>query len=100
VVASPDLLTIRSARIKQARRLATRAFRRKSGQFLVEGPQAVREALGRLGAVQEIYAELGVEDRHPDIRSLARSAGVAWHHADVHALALLTDTVKIGRAHV
>lgn len=93
MVASPGLLTLRSTRIKQARRLATRAFRRKSGQFLVEGPQAVREALGQLGVVQEIYAELGVEDRHRDIRDLARAARVPWHHADVAALEALTDTV-------
>jgi RNA methyltransferase, TrmH family len=93
MVASPDLLTTRSTRIKQARRLATRAFRRKTGQFLVEGPQAVREALGQLGVVQEIYAELAVQDRHPEIRDLARAARVPWHHADVHALDLLTDTV-------
>jgi RNA methyltransferase, TrmH family len=92
-VASPGLLTTRSTRIKQARRLATRAFRRKTGQFLVEGPQAVREALGQLGVVQEIYAELGVEDRHRDIRDLARAARVPWQHADVTALETLTDTV-------
>jgi len=91
-VASPDLLTPRSTRIKQARRLATRAFRHKSGRFLAEGPQAVREAL-RTGLVVEVYAEPAAEDRHRDLRNLARASGTAWLPVDDAALAAITDTV-------
>jgi TrmH family RNA methyltransferase len=91
-VASPDLLTPRSTRIKQARRLATRAFRAKSGRFLAEGPQAVREAL-RTGLVVEVYAEPAAEDRHRDLRNLARAAQTPWLGVDDAALAAITDTV-------
>jgi len=92
-VASPGLLTAQSVRIKQARRLATRAFRRKSGRFLVEGPQAVREALEHRELVLEVYAEPVVADRHRDLRDLARAADVAWFEVDRTGIEALSDTV-------
>lgn len=55
-MAGPEPLTVRSGRIKKARRLATRAFRDKTGAFLAEGPQAVREALTVPDAVVEVFA--------------------------------------------
>lgn len=91
-MASPDLLTPRSTRIKQARRLATRAFRVKAGRFLAEGPQAVREAL-RTGLVVEVYAAPAADDRHRELRSLARAAAIPWHGVDDDALDAITDTV-------
>ena len=36
----------RTPRVRAARALAKRALRERSRQFLAEGPQAVREALG------------------------------------------------------
>jgi TrmH family RNA methyltransferase len=92
-VASPGLLTAQSARIKQARRLATRAFRRKSGRFLVEGPQAVREALEHRELVLEVYAEPAVATRHRDLRDLAAAAGVPWFEVDRAAIEALSETV-------
>jgi TrmH family RNA methyltransferase len=91
-VASPDLLTARSLRIRQARRLATRSFRVKSGRFLAEGPQAVREAL-RTGLAVEVYADPAAEDRHRDLRNLARAAVIPWLAVDDEALDAVTDTV-------
>lgn len=92
-MASPVLLTAQSARIKQARRLATRAFRRKSGRFLVEGPQAVREALEQADLVIEVYAEPGVAERHRDLRDLARNRGVSWYDVDRAGAEALSETV-------
>ncbi|GAA1606163.1 MULTISPECIES: TrmH family RNA methyltransferase [Kribbella] len=92
-MASPGLLTAQSARIKQARRLATRAFRRKAGRFLVEGPQAVREALEHRELVLEVYAEPGVATRHRDLRDLAAVAGVPWFEVDRAAIEALSETV-------
>jgi TrmH family RNA methyltransferase len=86
------MLTPRSTRIKQARRLGTRTFRHKSGRFLAEGPQAVREAL-RTGLVIEVYAASGAEDRHRDLRNLARAASTLWLPVDDDALHAVTDTV-------
>ncbi|MFI6833901.1 TrmH family RNA methyltransferase [Kribbella sp. NPDC050241] len=92
-MASPGLLTAQSVRIKQARRLATRAFRRKSGRFLVEGPQAVREALEHRELVLEVYAEPDVATRHRDLRDLAGAAGVAWFEVNRAAIEALSETV-------
>jgi TrmH family RNA methyltransferase len=92
-VASPGLLTAQSVRIKQTRRLATRAFRRKSGRFLVEGPQAVREALEHRELVVELYAEPAVATRHRDLRDLARVADVPWYEVDRAAAEALSETV-------
>jgi RNA methyltransferase, TrmH family len=92
-VASPGLLTAQSVRVKQARRLATRAFRRKVGRFLVEGPQAVHEALEHRELVVEVYAEPGVADRHRDLRDLARVADVPWYDVNRAAAEALSETV-------
>jgi TrmH family RNA methyltransferase len=92
-VASPGLLTAQSVRIKQARRLATRAFRRKSGRFLVEGPQAVREALEHRELVVEVYAEPDVATRHRDLRDLAQLADVPWYDVNRAAIEALSETV-------
>ncbi|WP_141853048.1 TrmH family RNA methyltransferase [Kribbella jejuensis] len=92
-MASPGLLTAQSARIKQARRLATRAFRRKAGRFLVEGPQAVREALEHRELVVEVYAEPAVAARHRDLYDLAAAAGVPWFEVDRAAIETLSETV-------
>jgi TrmH family RNA methyltransferase len=92
-VASPGLLTAQSVRIKQARRLATRTFRRKLGRFLVEGPQAVREALEHRELVIEVYAEPDVASRHRDLRDLARVADVPWYEVDRAGIEVLSETV-------
>jgi TrmH family RNA methyltransferase len=92
-VASPGLLTAQSVRIKQARRLATRAFRRKTGRFLAEGPQAVREALEHRELVVEVYAEPDVATRHRDLRDLAHIAEVPWYDVNRAAIEALSETV-------
>ena len=86
-------MTARSVRIKQARRLATRAFRNKLGRFLVEGPQAVREALEHRELVIEVYAEPDVASRHRDLRDLARAADVPWYEVDRAGIEALSETV-------
>ena len=54
-MAGRELTSIRSPRVKAARRLAKRAFRRREGLFLAEGPQAVREALEIPGGLAELF---------------------------------------------
>jgi RNA methyltransferase, TrmH family len=54
------MLTERSGRIREARKLTRRAGRAKAGRFLAEGQQAVREALAenrkaQPGLVHELY---------------------------------------------
>jgi len=91
--ADAPLLTSRSGRVKNARRLARRASRAETGLFLAEGPQAVREALAVPGCVREVFAVPGLETAHPDLAGAAADAGLDWHHVDEAALASLADTV-------
>lgn len=93
-MASPEVLTVRSGRIRTARRLATRAFREKTREFLAEGPQAVREALAVPGVVREVYATADATGSHPDLTAAARDAQVEWHVVDDEVVEALSDTVQ------
>lgn len=88
-----QLLTPRSSRVKAARKLTRRASRMSARQFLVEGPQAVREALGVAGCVLEVFASYDAGDRHRDLAAAAAAQGVPWRSVDEQALAALTETV-------
>jgi TrmH family RNA methyltransferase len=85
-------LTVRSARVKAARRLGRRAARTSERRFLAEGPQAVREALGVPGCVVEIFSTADAAVRHSDIHQSAVTSGVAWHLAGDDAVASLADS--------
>ena len=60
------LLSSSNARLVAARRLTRRSARRETGRFLVEGTQAVREALAA-GAVVELFATTAALDRNVDL---------------------------------
>lgn len=67
----------RSDRVRAVARLSGRSARRRAGRFLVEGPQAVREAVTfRPGAVRELYATRTAAQRHAPILDTAAAAGV------------------------
>jgi TrmH family RNA methyltransferase len=80
--------------VKHARRLATRAFRASEGEFLAEGPQAVREGLAVAGATLEVFGGVEASDHHADLRDAADRAGVLWHVVTDDVLAAITDTVQ------
>ncbi len=64
----------------RAARLHRREQRRRHGQTLVEGPQAVRELLACAPALaRDFYATAAALDAHSDIRGLAVQAGVFTH---------------------
>lgn len=89
-MASPSgELTARSARVRHARRLATRSFRAKTGEFLAEGPQAVREALSLAGTVVEVFATEQASAAHPELRAGQES----WHIVGEQVLAEIADSV-------
>lgn len=70
----------RSDRIKSVAALRTRSGRRRSGRALVEGPQAVREALRfRASEVVDIYLSDEAESRDPELAALAREV-TTWVH--------------------
>ena len=90
-MASTPEPTVRSGRVKHTRRLATRAFRADTGEMLVEGPQAVREALALDDVVIEVFATAEATDRH---RDLVAAAGDRWTVSDADVVAAIADAVN------
>lgn len=88
----------RSERVRAARRLAGRSARTRAGAFLVEGPQAVREAVsvhtgaGRPGAVRELFLTADAAARHADVLADATSRRIDVRPCTPDVLAALTDT--------
>lgn len=91
--ADAPVLSSKSGRVKAARRLARRVSRAESRQFLVEGPQAVREALTVPGCADEVFALAAAAHAHPEIARRAEEQGVPWRLVDDAALSSLTETV-------
>lgn len=77
----------------RAARLRQRKHRAAAGQFLVEGPQAVREALAAPGVVRQVFATPEVVDRHPELPEAAAAGGVPWSEATAEVVARLCDAV-------
>ncbi len=87
-----DLLGPRSAALQHLRRLSGRRRARSDhGQFVIDGPTLVIEALTSPVEVTEIYVE---PDAPTDLRSLAESAGVAVRPVAPGALAKVTSPVN------
>ena len=77
--------------VKAARKLARRHGRARAGEaFLVEGPQAVREA-GKF--LQRLFATPQAAAEHADLIAAARSAGAEIIEVGDDVLAELTTTV-------
>ncbi len=87
------LLSVKSGRVKAARRLARRVSRAEHRLFLAEGPQAVREALDLSGCVVEVFALRGAAEHHPEIHARALEHEVPWLLCDDAALGSLAETV-------
>jgi TrmH family RNA methyltransferase len=83
--------TTRTPRVVAARRLQRRRERAATGRFLVEGPQAVREAAGR---VVELFVTGDAAARYPEIVATAEDAGARISPVTGDALAALAETVQ------
>ncbi|WP_242894216.1 TrmH family RNA methyltransferase [Actinomadura litoris] len=92
-MAGRELTSLRSPRVKAARRLAKRAFRRREGRFLAEGPQAVREALRIPGGLAELFTTAEAEARHPELVAAAEQAGAPVLRVSGEVMAELAQTV-------
>jgi TrmH family RNA methyltransferase len=90
---SGELTSARSARVTAARRLTKRAFRQQDHRFLAEGPQAVREALGRADAVREIFFTGEAAKRHPELLRAAEAARVPVQQVSGHVMGVIAQTV-------
>ncbi|WP_159798021.1 TrmH family RNA methyltransferase [Puerhibacterium puerhi] len=70
----------RADRVKQVRALSGRPARLRHQQFLVEGPQGVREAVRYAAdAVRDVYLTEAAADRYAEIVEAAAAAGVRVH---------------------
>jgi TrmH family RNA methyltransferase len=84
----------RSPRVRAVAKLAKKAARVESGLFLLEGPQAVAEALRfRADLVVELFATPSALDRYPDIADAAATAGVDLEFVTEEVLDSMADTV-------
>ncbi len=84
----------RSPRVRAVAKLAKREARSRTGLFLLEGPQAVAEALGfRHELLVELYATPQALDRYTDIAQAAVDAGVDVELVTEQVLDHMADTV-------
>jgi len=83
----------RSDRVRAVAGLARRSARAKSGRFLAEGPQAVREAVrSRPQGVVDLYVTAAAADRYAaDVLEPARAARLHVHEVSEDVLAAMCD---------
>ena len=84
-----QLLTARSRRVKDARRLLRRRDRTEAGLFLADGPKAVEGALGVEGCVREVFATPAAAREYADLL-----AGHPVVPVDDRAIEALSDSVS------
>lgn len=84
----------RSPRVRAVAKLSKRAARQETGLFLLEGPQAAREALAWApDTVLELYATPSAMERHSDVRDAAERAEVDLQYTTEAVLDAMADTV-------
>ncbi|MFP5415879.1 MAG: TrmH family RNA methyltransferase [Actinomycetes bacterium] len=79
--------------LREARGLLRRKERKEAGEFLVEGRQAVREALLTPGVVRWLFVRWSSARDNVDLVELARSNGVPVYAVSDQNLATMSDTV-------
>ncbi|TXK19862.1 RNA methyltransferase [Homoserinibacter sp. GY 40078] len=84
----------RSPRVRAVAKLAKRSAREETGLFLVEGPQALREALAfHPELIVDVFATRGAFDRHPEIGRALSRAGLEAEDVTDSVLSAMADTV-------
>ncbi|WP_425441206.1 TrmH family RNA methyltransferase [Ruania alba] len=92
---SVEVTNPRSDRVRSVRALAQASARSRRDQFLVEGPQGVREAV-RFAAdqVRDVYLTAEAAARHPEIEDTARAAGLYVHPTAPEALSAMSEDAQ------
>ncbi len=83
---------VRASNVVRARRLLQKKFRDSEGAFLVEGPQAVREA-ARYAHVREVFVTAETAQRYPEIISAVQERRGLVCFASDEVVAHLTSAV-------
>lgn len=90
---TPPLTNPRSDRVKAVRALSRRSVRERTGRFLVEGPQSVREVVAHQpDLVVDVYVTAEAAARHTDILTAGQAAGLHLHEVSEDVLAAMCDT--------
>lgn len=79
----------RSPRVREVAKLKTRTARSDTGLFLLEGPQALSEALAARARVHEIFFTAAGAERHP---ALMAQPDIEYVEVSDEALARMADT--------
>jgi TrmH family RNA methyltransferase len=88
-----EYTSVRSPRLKAARRLTKRAFRERARAFLAEGPQAVSEAFGCGAPVTELFVTADARARHEELVASIARAGIPVHVVSGEVMSDLAQTV-------
>lgn len=84
----------RSPRVRAVAKLTKRSARQETGLFLLEGPQAAREALAyRPDTLVDLFATPTAMEKHADVRDAARDAGIEVEFTTEAVLDAMADTV-------
>jgi TrmH family RNA methyltransferase len=87
------ITSFQNKRVAKAVRLKKRALREKDRRFLVEGAQAVGEAVGSGATVHEVFHTADPETRLLPVISAARDRGIRLTEVSDAVMARLTSTV-------
>ena len=91
----PALPNPRAERVKAVRALSGRSARLRHGRFLVEGPQAVREAVLDDGArVRDLYASPPAIAKYQDMIDAAEARGIRVHVGTPEVLAAMSPDAQ------
>jgi TrmH family RNA methyltransferase len=90
---NPPLTNTRSDRVRSVRALSRRSVRERTGRFLVEGPQSVREVVRHQpGLVVDLYLTPDAADRYPEVLEAATAADLHVHEVTDEVLAAMSET--------
>ena len=88
-----EYTSVRSPRLKAARRLTKRALRQRARAFLAEGPQAVTEAFRSGAPITELFVTAEARTRHGDLVTAMARAGIPVHTVSGEVMTELAQTV-------
>ncbi len=89
---SREVTSVRSDRVTAVRALHARQGRRKTGRFVVEGPQAVRSAIAAGVVIRDLFMDDDAGAAFPDITLSAQERGLDVCRATPEVLAAMAET--------
>ena len=85
----------RADRVRAVAALARTSVRSRRGQFLVEGPQSVREAVRFTPErVRDVYLTVAAAQRYPEVTDATTTAGVYTHLCSPEVLAAMSEDAQ------